>query len=195
MLDAIKILRDKTSAGVGACQKALKEANGDIDKAVEVLRKQGVSLASKKAGRAAKDGRIETYIHQGGKLGVMVEVNCETDFVAKNDGFKNFVKDLAMQIAATSPIYVSKDDVTPDAIAKEKEIIQAQIKDKPAAAVEKITEGKLNKFYEDACLMEQPFVKDSTKKVKDLVTDMVAKMGENIVIRRFDRFQVGEELK
>lgn len=195
MLDAIKILRDKTSAGVGACQKALKEANGDIDKAVEVLRKQGISLASKKAGRAAKDGRIETYIHQGGKLGVMIEVNCETDFVAKNDGFKTFVKDLAMQIAATSPMYVSKEDVTPENIAKEKEIIQAQIKDKPAAAIEKITEGKLNKFYEDACLMEQPFVKDPNKKVKELVTDMVAKMGENIVIRRFERFQVGEELK
>ena len=192
MLDAIKILRDKTSAGIGACQKALKEANGDLDKAVEVLRKQGISLASKKAGRSAKDGRIETYIHQGGKLGVMVEVNCETDFVAKNDDFKTFVKDLAMQIAASNPIYVNKEDVTPEAVAKEKEIIQAQIKDKPQAAVEKITEGKLNKFFEDACLMEQPFVKDPSTKVKDLVTNMIAKIGENIVIKRFVRFQVGE---
>lgn len=195
MLDAIKKLRDKTSAGVGACQKALKEANGDLDKAIEILRKQGVSLASKKAGRLAKDGRIESYIHQGGKIGVLIEVNCETDFVARNDDFKTFVRDLAMQVAAANPLYVNKEDVPPAAIEKEKEIIKAQIKDKPAAAVEKITEGKLAKFFEDACLMEQPFVKDQNLKVKDLVTNMVAKIGENVVVRRFSRFQVGEDIK
>jgi elongation factor Ts len=195
MLDAIKKLRDKTSAGVGMCQKALKEANGDIDKAVEILRKQGASLASKKSGRLAKDGRIESYIHQGGKIGVLVEVNCESDFVARNDDFKTFVRDLAMQVAAANPIYVNKEDVPPAAIEKEKEIIKAQIKDKPQAAIEKITEGKLNKFYEDACLMEQPYVKDPNLKVKDLLTSMIAKIGENVVIRRFVRYQVGEEIK
>jgi elongation factor Ts len=195
MVDAIKRLRDKTSAGVGACQKALKEANGDVDKAVEILRKQGASLASKKAGREAKDGRIESYIHQGGKIGVLIEVNCESDFVARNDDFKAFVRDLAMQVAASNPIYVKKDDVPPEAVEKEKEIIKAQIKDKPVSAIEKITEGKLAKFYEDACLVEQPFIKDSSMKVKDLLTSMVAKIGENIVIRRFVRYQVGEEIK
>jgi elongation factor Ts len=195
MLDAIKRLRDKTSAGVGACQKALKEANGDVDKAVEILRKQGVSLASKKAGREAKDGRIESYIHQGGKIGVLLEVNCESDFVARNDDFKTFVRDLAMQIAAANPIYVKKEDIPPESIEKEKEIIKAQIKDKPAAAIEKITEGKLAKFFEDACLMEQPFVKDPNMKVKDLLTAMIAKIGENVLIRRFVRYQVGEEIK
>ena len=132
MLDAIKRLRDKTSAGVGACQKALKEANGDVDKAVEILRKHGASLASKKSGRLAKDGRIESYIHQGGKIGVLIEVNCESDFVARNDDFKAFVRDLSMQVAAANPIYVNKEDVPPVSIEKEKEIIKAQIKDKPA---------------------------------------------------------------
>jgi len=192
--DAIKKLRDKTNAGIVACQKALKESGGDVDKAVELLRKQGVALASKKAGRTAKEGRVESYIHQGGKIGVLVEINCESDFVARNDDFKTFVKDVAMQIAATNPMYVKKEDVPAAALAKETEIIKAQLVGKPAVAAEKIVEGKLNKFYEDACLMEQPFVKDPSLKIRDILTSMIGKIGENIVIRRFVRFQTGEEL-
>lgn len=194
MIDAIKRLRDKTSAGVGDCKKALRESGGDVDKAIEILRKQGVSLASKKAGRQAKEGRIEAYIHLGGKIGVLVEINCESDFVARNDDFKTFVKDVAMQVAAANPLYVRKEDVPQTAIDKEIEIIKAQLKGKPENAVQKIVEGKLNKFYEDACLLEQPFIKDTNVKVKDMLTSMIAKIGENIVIRRFARFQVGEEL-
>jgi elongation factor Ts len=192
--DAIKKLRDKTNAGIVACQKALKESGGDIEKAVEILRKQGAAMASKKGGRAAKEGRVESYIHQGGKIGVLVEVNCESDFVARNDDFKTFVKDVAMQIAAANPIYVKKEDVPPASLAKETEIIKAQLTGKPAAAAEKIVEGKLNKFYEDACLLEQPFIKDNSLKIKDVLTSMIGKIGENIVIRRFVRFQAGEEI-
>jgi len=195
MTDAIKKLREKTSAGIVACQKALKESNGDVDKAVEILRKQGVALASKKGGRSAKEGRVESYIHLGGKIGVLVEVNCESDFVARNDDFKTFVKDVAMQVAAYSPLYVKKEDVPAEAVQKETEIIKAQLAGKPAAAIEKIVEGKLGKFYEDACLMEQPFIKDPNLKVKDILTSMVAKIGENILIRRFVRYQTGEEVK
>ncbi|HPM42896.1 MAG TPA: translation elongation factor Ts [Candidatus Omnitrophota bacterium] len=194
MLDAIKRLREKTNAGVVDCQKALRESNGDVEKAVEVLRKQGVALASKKAGRQAKEGRIESYIHLGGKIGVLVEVSCESDFVARNDDFKNFVKDIAMQVAASNPIYVKKEDVPEEAVKKETEIIKAQLEGKPAAAMEKIIQGKLTKFYDDACLLEQPFIKDQNMKVKDIVTSMIAKIGENIIIRRFVRYQVGEEL-
>lgn len=193
MMDAIKKLRDKTNAGVVDCKKALKESGGDIDKAIEILRKQGAVMASKKAGRAAKEGRVESYIHLGGKIGVLVEVNCESDFVARNDDFKTFVKDVAMQIAASSPMYLKKEDVPAEAIKKETEIIKAQIKDKPAAAVEKITEGKLNKFFEDACLLEQPFIKDQNLKIKDVLNSMIAKVGENIVIKRFTRYLLGEE--
>jgi len=195
MLDTIKKLREKTNAGIVECQKALKEANGDIDKAIEVLRKKGVALASKKVGRSAKEGRVESYIHLGGKIGVLVEVNCESDFVARNDDFKQFVKDVAMQVAASNPIYVAREDVPPAVIEKETEIIKAQLAGKPAATAEKIVQGKLTKFYEDACLLEQPFIKDSSQKIKDIVTGMVAKIGENILVRRFVRFQVGEELK
>ncbi len=194
MIDAIKKLREKTNAGMVECQKALKEAGGDVEKAIEVLRKKGVSLASKKVGRDAKDGRIESYIHLGGKIGVLVEVNCETDFVARNDDFKNFVKDVALQVAASNPIYVRKEDVPQEVINKETEIIRSQMKDKPAVAVEKILQGKLNKYYEDACLLEQPYIKDTNIKVNDLLTSMIAKTGENMRIRRFVRFQVGEEL-
>lgn len=194
MMDAIKKLRDKTSAGIVDCKKALKESGGDIDKAIEILRKQGAVLASKKAGRTAKEGRIESYIHSGGKIGVLVEVNCESDFVARNDDFKAFVKDIAMQIAASSPLYLKKEDVPAEAIKKETEIIKAQVTDKPAAAIEKITEGKLNKFFEDICLLEQPFIKDANLKVKDVLTSMIAKIGENIVIKRFARYLLGEEI-
>ena len=193
MIDAIKKLRDKTNAGVVDCKKALKESGGDIDKAIEVLRKQGAALASKKVGRATKEGRIESYIHMGGKIGVLVEVDCESDFVARNDDFKAFVKDLAMQVAASNPLYVKKEDVPESAVKKETEIIKAQLTGKPAAAADKIIEGKLKKFYEDACLMEQPFIKESNLKIRDVLTSMIAKIGENIIIRRFVRFQVGEE--
>lgn len=195
MTDAIKKLREKTNAGIVACKKALGESGGDVDKAIEILRKQGVALASKKIGRSAKEGRIDSYIHLGGKIGVLVEVNCESDFVARNDDFKAFVKDVAMQIAASSPLYVKREDVPESATKKETDIIKAQvIAGKPAQVAEKIVEGKLAKFYEDACLLEQPFIKDPSMKVKDILTSMVAKIGENIIIRRFVRFQTGEEL-
>ncbi len=193
MLDAIKVLREKTNAGMVACKKALREADGNVDKAIEILRKQGVAMATKKGGRAAKEGRAESYIH-GGKIGVLVEVNCETDFVARNDDFKIFVKDLAMQIAASNPLYVKKEDVPESAIKKETEIIKAQLTGKPAQAAEKIIEGKLTKFFQEVCLVEQPFIKDQSMTVKDILTSMIAKIGENIVIRRFVRYQVGEEL-
>ena len=193
-MDAVRRLREKTNAGVVDCKKALREAGGDVDKAIEILRKQGISMASKKVGREAKEGRIESYIHLGGKMGVLVEINCETDFVARNSEFKSFVKDIAMQVAASNPLYVRKEDVPQEAITKEKDIIKAQIQGKPPHAVEKIAEGKLSKFYEDACLLEQPFIKDAGLKVKDILTSMIAKIGENIVIRRFVRYQVGEEL-
>jgi len=194
MLDAIKVLREKTNAGIVACQKALREANGDMEKAIDVLRKQGVALATKKAGRQIKEGRIESYIHLGGKIGVLIEVGCESDFVARNDDFKNFVKDLAMQVAASNPIYVRKEDVPEEAIKKETEIITAQVTGKPAAQMEKIIQGKLTKYYDDACLLEQPFIKDPNMRVKDILTSMIAKIGENIIVRRFVRYQVGEEL-
>lgn len=194
MTDAIKKLREKTNAGMVACQKALQESGGDIDRAVEVLRKQGAALATKKVGRAAKEGRIESYIHLGGKIGVLVEVNCESDFVARNDDFKTFVRDVAMQVAASNPMYVRKEDVPEEAVKKETEIIRAQLTGKPAAAADKIVEGKLAKFYEDACLMEQPFIKDQALKIRDVLTSMIAKIGENIIIKRFVRYQVGEEL-
>lgn len=194
MIDAIKKLREKTNAGVVDCKKALREANGDIDKAIEILRKQGVSLASKKVGREAREGRIESYIHLGGKIGVLVEVNCESDFVARNDDFKTFVKDITMQVAASNPLYVKKEDVPAEAIKKETEIIKAQLTGKPAQAAEKIIEGKLAKFFEEVCLLEQPFIKDPSLRVKDLLTSMIAKIGENILIRRFVRYQAGEEI-
>jgi len=195
MVDAIKKLREKTNAGIVACQKALKDSSGDVDKAIEILRKQGVALASRKMGRSAKEGRVESYIHLGGKIGVLVEIDCESDFVARNEDFKTFVKDVAMQVAASNPIFVGKEDVSEEAVKKETEIIKAQLVGKPAQAVNKIIEGKLAKFFEDACLLEQPFIKDSSMKVRDVVTSMIAKIGENIVVRRFVRFQVGEELK
>ncbi len=195
MIDAIKKLREKTNAGVVDCKKALRESGGDIEKAIEILRKQGAALASKKVGRLATEGRIESYIHLGGKIGVLVEVNCESDFVARNDDFKAFVKDIAMQVAASSPLYVKREDVAESAIKKETDIIKAQaFVGKPASAIEKIVEGKLIKFYEEVCLLEQPFIKDPSMKVKDILTSMIAKIGENILIRRFVRFQVGEEI-
>jgi len=194
MLDAIKVLRDKTSAGVMDCKKALKEASGNVEKAIEILRKKGIKLASERSSRATKEGRIESYIHMNGKIGVLIEVNSETDFVARNDEFKKFVKDLSMQIAASKPGYVKREDVPVKILEKEKEILAAPLKGKPKEAQEKILAGKIEKFFEETCLMDQPFVKDSKLKVRDLLHSLIAKIGENIVVRRFVRYQLGEEI-
>lgn len=191
-IDDLKLLREKTGAGMMDCKNALKEANGDIDKAVEILRKKGIKVAEKKAGREVKDGVIDAYIHMGGKLGVLIEVACETDFVAKNEEFKEFVHNLAMQVAAARPKYVKREDVPQEIVEKEKEIIREQFKDKPEHIQEKIVNNKIEEYYKENCLLEQVFIKDDSKKIKDLVTEMVAKFGENIVIRRFVRFELGE---
>lgn len=189
----VKKLRDMTGSGIMDCKEALKEANGDIEKAVEILRKKGIVKAEKKAGREVREGVIWSYIHPGNKLGVLVEVNCETDFVARTDDFKNFAKDIAMQIAAANPLAVSREDIDPAIVEKEKEIYaeQAKAQGKPENVIERIVEGKLEKFYQEACLLEQPFVKDPQRTVKDYLTETVAKLGENIVITRFVRFQLG----
>ncbi|MBU4305628.1 MAG: translation elongation factor Ts [Candidatus Omnitrophica bacterium] len=191
--EQIKTLREKTNAGFMDCKKALQETGGDIEKAVAELRKKGLAVVAKRAGRTAKEGCVESYIHLGGKIGVLIEVNCETDFVARNEQFKEFVKDLAMQIAAASPQYLSSDEVPQETIEKEKEIFKAQAGDKPAHVLEKMMEGKINKFYQDICLLEQPYVKDDKIKIKDYLNSVIAKIGENIVIRRFTRYQLGEE--
>ncbi len=176
------------------CKKALSEAEGDIEKALDILRQKGLALASKKASREASEGLIGSYIHMG-KLGVLVEVNCETDFVAKTDDFQELVKDIAMHIAASNPIYIKREDIPSDVIEKEKSIYASQITNKPHQVVEKIIEGKLEKYYTDTCLMDQIFVKDpdQKKKIKDLIVEKISKLGENIVIKRFVRFQLGEK--
>jgi elongation factor Ts len=193
--DKVKELRESTGAGMMDCKKALEEANGDMQKAVEVLRQRGLAAAQKKSSRSASEGIIGSYIHMD-KIGVLAEVNCETDFVARTDDFKGLVKDICMHIAAANPPYLSREDVPQEVIEKEKEIYRTQITNKPPQVVDKIIEGKLEKFYTDMCLLEQIFVKDPEQKlkIKDLVTQMVAKLGENIVIRRFVRFQVGEAI-
>ena len=187
----VNTLREKTGAGMMDCKKALVEANGNLEEAETILRKKGVASAAKKASRAANQGLIESYIHLGGKIGVMVEVNCETDFVAKTDDFKNFVKDLCMQVAAANPLYVSRDQVPEADLAKEREIAASQVAGKPPAAIQKIVEGKLEKYYQTICLMDQPFVKNPDITVKELLTERIAKLGENMLIRRFVRFQLG----
>ncbi len=191
----VKELREKTGAGMMECKKALEACNGDMEKALVYLREKGIAVAQKKASRAANEGLIASYIHAGGKIGVLVEINCETDFVARNDDFKEFAKDIAMQIAAVKPLYIKREDVPAEVIEKEKEIYTTQAKQtgKPEKVIEKIVEGKLEKFYEEVCLVDQPFIKDSNLKIKDLLTQLVAKIGENIQIKRFARFQVGEE--
>ncbi|MBL7158033.1 MAG: translation elongation factor Ts [Candidatus Omnitrophica bacterium] len=194
MTDLIKKLRGKTAAGIMDCKKALKEASNDLEKAVEILRKKGIKLASERSGRLAKEGRIESYIHSNARIGVLVEINSETDFVARNDEFKKFVKDISMQIAATHPGYVKREDIPAKVLEKEKEILSAPLKGKPKEAIDKILEGKLTKFYEEQCLMEQAFVKDPKVKIKELLNDLIAKIGENIVIRRFTRYQLGEDI-
>ena len=193
----VKELREKTGAGMMDCKKALTESGGDFAKAEELLRKKGLAAAAKKSSRAATEGAVASYIHMGGKIGVLVEVNCETDFVARTEGFQALVKDLAMQIAASAPLWVRREEVPADVVAKELEIAKAQMRDqkKPEAILDKIAVGKLEKFYETNCLLEQPFVKDDKKKIQDVVTDAVAKIGENIQIRRFARFVLGEGLQ
>ena len=193
----VKELREKTGAGMMDCKKALAEAGGDFAKAEEVLRKKGLAAAAKKSSRAATEGAVASYIHMGGKIGVLVEVNCETDFVARTEGFQSLVKDIAMQIAAAAPQYVRREEVPQDLVQKELEIAKAQMRDqkKPEAILEKIAQGKLEKFYELTCLMDQLFVKDDKKKMKDVLTDAVAKIGENLQVRRFARFVLGEGLE
>ena len=192
MLDKVKELREKTNAGIMNCKVALKEANGDIEKAIDILRKKGVSLASKKSSRTAKEGMITSYIHMNNKIGVLLELNCETDFVARNDEFVKFAKELTMQIAAANPTYITKDEVTPEDLAREREIIKEQNKNKPEHALEKIMEGKLKSYYQDICLLDQPYIKDPKVSISDLLTGVIAKTGENIVITRFIRYQLGE---
>ncbi len=191
----VKDLRDKTSAGMMDCKKALTETNGDMEKAIDLLRQKGLAVAAKRAGRATSEGVIETYIHAGGKLGVMVELDCETDFVAKTDTFKNFARDLAMHIAATNPVAIAREGVPVDIISREKEIYIQQALDsgKPQNIVEKMVTGKIEKFLAEICLLEQKFVKDPDHSIQELLTDMVGKLGENITIKRFIRFQVGVE--
>jgi elongation factor Ts len=191
--DAVKELREKTGAGMMECKKALVESSGDFEKAVDFLRQKGLATAAKKAGRTASEGMIGSYIHMD-KIGVMIEVNCETDFVARTDDFREMVKDVAMHIAAANPTYLSREDVPQDVIEREKDIYRAQVTNKPAQVMEKIVEGKLEKFFTDTCLLEQIFVKDpdQKKKIKDLITEKVAKLGENLIVRRFARFQLGE---
>ncbi len=184
-------LRESTGAGLMNCKKALVETNGNFDEAIELLRKKGEATAAKKAGRDASEGMIDSYIHLGGKVGVLVEVNCESDFVAKTDDFKELVRDIAMHIAAASPVCVSRDDIDPAIIEKERQIAESQAEGKPEQAIAKIVEGKLNKFLSESCLLEQAFVKNSDQTVQELLTSMIAKMGENIVVRRFTRFQIG----
>jgi elongation factor Ts len=188
----VKQLRDKTNAGMMDCKKALVEAKGDLAAAETILRKKGAASASKKAGREAKEGVIGSYIHVGDKVGVLVEINCETDFVARNESFRGFVKDVTLQVAAAAPLYVKRDEVPESVLATERDVASAQIKDKPAAVIEKIIAGKVDKYYSTVCLLEQAFVKDNTKTINDLLTGKIAELGENIVIRRFTRFQVGE---
>lgn len=190
----VKELREKTGAGMMDCKKALTETGGDFEKAVEFLRKKGIASAAKKAGRATREGAVASYIHGEGRVGVLVEINCETDFVARTDQFKDFVKDVAMHIAAASPQWVTPEEVPAEVIAKEKEIAVAQMQsqNKPQAVLEKIAEGKIKKFYEDTCLMQQAFVKDPGKSIEQLQKEAIAGLGENISIRRFARFVLGE---
>ncbi|HER23899.1 MAG TPA: translation elongation factor Ts [Candidatus Atribacteria bacterium] len=192
----VKELRGKTSAGMMDCKKALKATEGNMEKAMEYLRKKGIDAAALKVKRQALNGKVESYIHLYGKIGVLVEINCETDFVANTEEFKEFVKDIAMQIAALNPKYISRDDVPNSVIQKEKEIFFAQVEKtgKPAPIIEKIVEGKLEKYFKEICLKEQLFIKDNNKNINQLLLELISKLGENIVIKRFARFQLGEEI-
>ncbi len=192
--DQVKQLRDKTGAGMMDCKSALAEAGGDVEKAIEFLRIRGLSKAAKKAGRETSEGLVVSYIHPGNRIGVLLEVNCETDFVARTDDFQNLVKNLAMHIAAAAPLGVTRDDIPADLLAKEKEVFRAQALEegKPAAVVDKIVQGRIDKFFAEAALMDQVYVRDNDKKVADLVGEAIAKLGENIKVARFARFQLGQ---
>ncbi len=196
-IQMIKELRERTSAGINDCKKALVDSEGDMEKAVVLLREKGLAAAAKRAGRVASEGIVDSYIHGGGRIGVLVEVNCETDFVAQNEKFRSFVKDIAMQIAASSPLYVSKEDVPQEDIEKEKEVLRQQAlnEGKPEKIVDRMVEGRISKFYDEYCLMEQQFVKDPEIKVKDLLNSLIAVIGEKITVRRFVRFERGEGIE
>jgi elongation factor Ts len=196
-VSAVKELRERTGAGMMDCKRALIETNGDLEKAIEYLREKGLSSAAKKAGRIAAEGIVDSYIHMGGRIGVLMEVNCETDFAAKGEQFKELVKDLTMQVAAARPEYVRREEVPVDVVEKEKAIYTAQAvnEGKPQAIAEKITVGRLEKFYKEVCLMEQPFIKDTDKTVEQVVKEAISKIGENISVRRFVRYERGEGLQ
>ena len=192
--EMVKELREKTGVGIMDCKRALSEAGGDMEKALDLLRKRGLAVAAKKSAREAKEGIIGSYIHGGGKIGVLVEVNCETDFVARNPEFQELVREISMQIAWSNPPYIRRDDVSPEILEKEREIYRAQAREtgKPEHVIEKIVEGKVEKFYTDACLLEQPYMKDSSITLNDLVSQKIAKVGENTIVKRFVRYQLGE---
>jgi elongation factor Ts len=187
----VSALRVQTGAGLMDCKRALTESNGNVEEAITILRKKGAASAAKKAERATREGLVESYIHVGGKVGVLIEVNCESDFVARNEEFRAFVKNLCLQIAAASPVCVSRDQIPEAELAKEREIAAAQVQGKPPAAIQKIVEGKLEKYFSTVCLVDQPFVKEPEKTVKEILTEKIAKIGENIQIRRFVRYQLG----
>ena len=190
----VKELREKTGSGIMDCKNALKENDGNVEKALDFLRKKGLATAAKRSGRDAKEGVVQSYIHMGGKIGVLVEINCETDFVAKNDDFQEFTKNVAMHIAAAAPMGMGPEEIPAEVVEKERVIYRERALEqgKPENIVDKIVDGQIEKFYKDSCLMSQPFVKDPKVTIADLVTDTIAKMGENIVISRFTRFQIGE---
>ncbi|MGH9340699.1 MAG: translation elongation factor Ts [Acidobacteriota bacterium] len=192
--EQVRELREKTGAGMMECKRALEEASGDVDQAITVLRERGLAAAGKKAGRATREGLVGSYIHAGGKLGVLVEVNCETDFVARTDEFQELIRDLAMQIAAANPLYVRRQEVSQEDIDKEKDIYRKQALEsgKPEKVVDKIVEGRLNKYYSEVCLYEQPFVKDPEMTVEEIIKTRIATLKENIAVRRFSRYKVGE---
>lgn len=193
----VKEIRDRTGAPFLDCKKALEETGGDFERAIEILRIKGLAKAAKKVGRETPEGIITAYIHPGGKIGVMVEVNCETDFVARNEEFQTFAKEIAMQIAAANPEYISKEDVPESVLLKEKEVMRAQVIEsgKPESVADRIVQGKIEKFYEEVCLLEQAYIRDPKLKVRDILNSLVAKIGENIVIRRFVRYQLGEPVE
>ncbi|MFV0337088.1 MAG: translation elongation factor Ts [Chthoniobacterales bacterium] len=188
----VKALREKTNAGMMDCKRALVETDGDAEKAETLLRQKGIASASKKAERSASEGIVASYIHLQGKVGVLIEVNCETDFVAKNENFREFVKDITLHIAAANPTCISREEIDPALLAKEREVYEGQVKDKPANIIDKIVAGKIDKFYSTTCLLEQAFIKDPDMTIQQFVQSKIAELGENIVIRRFARYQVGE---
>jgi elongation factor Ts len=193
--ELVKELRQRTGIGMMECKKALEESRGDIEKAITILRKKGHARAKDKMHREASEGAVGSYIHLNGKIGVLVEVNCESDFVARNEEFQELVKNIAMHIAASSPLYVNSEEVPPEVLEEEKDIIREQFKDsnKPPEIIDKIVQGKLGKFYQEACLLDQPYIKDDKMSVKDLITSFISKFGENILVRRFARFELGKD--